>query len=154
MINKFKYGSYGYIAVLDINDAEDLANIKPRIAVQYLQQAVEKILKHYLTLIYTSDDKDDVIRSHKSTLLSKKSGLIELKKYYGTMALLSQYYFDNRYPGIDYEEPTSEDVNSFLKDVSEIFKIVISAIDGYEPSKSFIEIPKEVPLTKINLKEK
>ena len=51
MENDFNYGSYGYIAVLDFNTAEKFASIEPRVSVQYMQQAIEKILKHYLTLV-------------------------------------------------------------------------------------------------------
>ena len=131
MENDFNYGSYGYIAVLDFNTAEKFASIEPRVSVQYMQQAIEKILKHYLTLTYTGTSKEDVLHAHKLIFLASQSNLPALKPYRGTLALLSQYYFDGRYPGIDYMEPTLEDAEDLLKEVKQIFNIVLSAINFY-----------------------
>lgn len=126
MENKFSYGSYGYIAMLDFNTAEKAISIEPRVSVQYMQQAVEKILKHYL---YTGTSNKEILHSNNLVLLEIKSNLPDLKPYRGTLALLSQYYFDGRYPSLDYMEPTAEDAEELLQDVKQIFKIVLSAIN-------------------------
>lgn len=150
MENDFNYGSYGYIAVLDFNTAEKFASIEPRVSVQYMQQAIEKILKHYLTLTYTGTSKEDVLHAHKLIFLASQSNLPALKPYRGTLALLSQYYFDGRYPGIDYMEPTLEDAEDLLKEVKQIFNIVLSAINNYQPSVSSINLP-QTRMTKMSL---
>lgn len=126
MENKFSYGSYGYIAMLDFNTAEKAISIEPRVSVQYMQQAIEKILKHYL---HKQTSNKEILHSNNLVLLEIKSNLPDLKPYRGTLALLSQYYFDGRYPSLDYMEPTAEDAEELLQDVKQIFKIVLSAIN-------------------------
>ena len=152
MENNFNYGSYGYIAMLDFNTAEKFVSVEPRVSVQYMQQAVEKILKHYLTLTYTGNSKEDVLHAHKLVFLGSQSNLPALKPYRGTLALLSQYYFDGRYPGIDYMEPTTEEAEELIEDVKQIFKIVLSAISNYQPSVSSINLP-QTGLTKMSLNQ-
>ena len=125
MENNFPYGSYEYIATLDFNTAEKYVSVEPRVSVQYMQQAIEKILKHYLTL--TSNK--EIYHTNNLVLLEMKSNLPALKPYRGILALLSQYYFDGRYPSLDYMEPTAEDTEELLQDVKQIFKIVLSAIN-------------------------
>lgn len=125
MENNFPYGSYGYIATLDFNTAEKFVSIEPRVAVQYMQQAIEKILKHYL---HKQASNKEILHSNNLILLGNKSNLPDLKPYRGTLALLSQYYFDGRYPNIDYMESTAEEAEELLQDVGQIFEIVLSAI--------------------------
>lgn len=126
MENKFSYGSYGYIATLDFNTAEKAISIEPRVSVQYMQQAIEKILKHYLC---SGTSNKEILHINNLVLLEIKSNLPDLKPYRGTLALLSQYYFDGRYPSLDYMEPTAEDAEELLQNVKQIFKIVLSAIN-------------------------
>ena len=152
MENNFNYGSYGYIAILDFNTAEKFVSTEPRVSVQYMYQAIEKILKHYLTLTYTESSKEDVLHAHKLVFLGNKSNLPALKQYRGTLALLIKYYFDERYPGIDYMEPTIEDAEELLEDVKQIFKIVLLVISNYKPSLSSIKLP-QTGLTKMSLSD-
>lgn len=126
MENSFPYGSYGYIATLDFNTAEKFVSIEPRVSVQYMQQAIEKILKHYL---HKQASNKEILRSNNLVFLEMKSNLPALKPYRRTLALINQYSFDSRYSSPDYIEPTAEDVEEFLQDVKQIFKIVLSAIN-------------------------
>ena len=137
MENNFNYGSYRYIAMLDFNTAEKFVSVEPRVSVQYMQQAIEKILKHYL---HKQTSNKEILHSNNLVLLGNKFNLPDLKPYRGTLAILSQYYFDDRYPGIDYIEPTLEDTEKLLGDVRQIFKIVLSAIENYQPSVSSINL--------------
>lgn len=126
MKNNFPYSAYGYIAVLDFNTAEKYVSVEPRVSVQYMQQAIEKILKHYL---HKQTSNKEIPHTNNLVLLEMKSNLPALKPYRGTLALLSQYYFDGRYPSLNYMEPTIEDAEELLQNVKQIFKIVLSAIN-------------------------
>lgn len=126
MENNFNYGSYRYIAMLDFNTAEKFVSVEPRVSVQYMQQAIEKILKHYL---HKQASNKEILHSNNLVFLEIKSNLPALKPYRRALALINQYSFDSRYPNIDYMEPTAEDAEEFLQDVKQIFKIVLSTIN-------------------------
>lgn len=102
-----------------------------------MQQAIEKILKHYLCI---STPNKAILHTNNLVSLINKSNLPDLKPYWRTLALLSQCYFDGRYPSLDYMEPTVEEAEELLEDVKQVFKIVLSAIDSYQPSISSINL--------------
>ena len=111
MENKFHYGSYGYVAILDFNTAEKFASIEPRVSIQYMYEAVEKILKQYNP-------------NASGKLLTLSSNIPSLKKYQRTLALLTDFYFSSKYPSSEYIEPTLEDSKELIQDVKQIFKII------------------------------
>ncbi len=146
----FKYGTYGAIAKRDLEDMEFLKDSRPHIATQSAQQAIEKILKHYINETYTGLDKSDILKVHKLILLANKTNIPELMNYRSTLRNLTDFYFEGRYPGIDYFEPTVDDLNLVVQDVRDIFQIVENYISNINVQKTSLL----GSLNKMNLKSK
>lgn len=125
---EFNYGSYGYIAKKDLDAAVSFITINCNASVQYSQQALEKLLKEYITQRYFNSDVKELLKSHKLKLLYTKAGLLELSKYECELQTLSDYYFDGRYPGINYKEPTKEEALKLLKAVENSFEIIYNKL--------------------------
>lgn len=121
----YKYGTYGYIAKSDLEVARDLVKSHPSVSVQYSQQACENILKQCLLEQRDSEDQADIMKSYKLQRLSESLGILE--EYSGSLAELSEYYFDGRHPGINYVEP-SEKVAKKMLDLTEI---VVGKVEEY-----------------------
>lgn len=132
----FKYGTYGAIAKKDLGYMEQLKDSIPQIAAQSAQQAIEKILKHYINETYTGLDKSDVLKVHKLILLANKANIPELMNYRSTLRTLTDFYFEGRYPGIDYFEPSVDDLNLVIQDVRDIFQIVENYISNINVQKT------------------
>lgn len=123
-MNQYKYGTYGAIAKRDLADMEFLKDSRPHIATQSAQQAIEKILKHYINETYTGLDKSDILKVHKLILLANKSSISALLSYSNTLDVLTNFYDRSRYPNPNYYEPTIDDLEPLLQDIYIIFKIV------------------------------
>ncbi len=122
---QYKYGTYGYIAKRDLENAvKCLKSEMPNLAIFSAQQAMEKLLKHYLSETYVGIDKTDIMRSHKLSLLANKTGISGLKQYRDCLNTISNYYFDGRYPGSDYEEVSAEEAAELVGIAQDLFVLV------------------------------
>lgn len=134
----FKENTYGGIARRCLEDMEFLKDNRLHLAVFSAQQAVEKILKQYLDSYYIGIDKADVLGEHDFIVLAQKSCIPGLQEYETVMRSVSDFYSKGRYPGIDYETPSREDVEEIVPQVREIFAIVEQAIEKAERDKQYI----------------
>ena len=101
-----------------------------------MQQAIEKILKHYLSLTYRGLDYTDIMHSHKLNRLVKNTNISELKVYTAFFLELGDYYCDGRYPGVNYDPPTWEQAEHFYTIGVKVFAIVEQAIENIMVNKS------------------
>lgn len=130
---EYERNTYGYIAKKDLVSATASLSVKAVDPVcLYMQQALEKIMKHYLTLVYEGNDLGDLLRSHKLLRLAGKTGLPELQKYRETLRFLGDYYFEGRYPNVDYEEADWNVAQKSYEEGSKVFEIVEAAIQARE----------------------
>lgn len=137
--NKYKFGSYGYIAMKNLKSAERNLEIDADVVVYNSQQAVEKILKEYIKATYFSADIESLLHTHKLHLLVKKSGIDKLSGFKSDIADLSNYYFDGRYPGIGYEEVTQEDALRLFNAAKQMVAIVESKIPRQDTGTSSLK---------------
>ena len=134
---KYKPNSYGYVALRDLSTATlsyKTKNIDSTCL--FMQQAIEKILKQYLSLTYKGLDYTDMMHSHKLNRLAKNANIFELKEYTAFLLELGDYYFDGRYPGINYDPPTWEQAKDFYTTGVKVFTLVEKAIDNMIASES------------------
>ena len=128
----FKENTYGGLARRCLEDMEFLKDNRLHLAVFSAQQAVERILKQYLDFYYIGVDKAGVLEDHDLIVLAQKSCILGLQEYATVMRSVSDFYSKGRYPGIDYEIPSREDVEEIVPQVREIFAIVEQAIEKAE----------------------
>lgn len=127
----FPVGSYGYIAVNDLETANDLLSLKRyNSPVVHTQQCIEKILKHYIkTTMKVCNDDESVMRSHKLVRLVKASGIPELLDRMGDIGMITDCYFDARYPGVDYTEYTADDALRYFNLAVFVFDTVCKYLE-------------------------
>lgn len=93
------------------------------------QQICEKMLKDLVQHFVFVSNVESILKSHKLVTLVRaiedNTGY-NLNLSVNDLRFLSDFYFDGRYPSIDYLSATKEDA---LRGY-EITKIVISAVDG------------------------
>lgn len=126
---EFNYGSYGYIACRDLQKAKAMVNTFPDGSVTYSQQAAEKILKHWINETIHSEEVESLLKSHKLVRLLSYTTTELLSRYRGDLSELTSYYFDSRYPGINYTEPSLEDATHFYQCVERLTDDVIALIE-------------------------
>lgn len=89
------------------------------------QQICEKMLKELVHRFVFTSDVQNILKSHKLiTLVNAIQRYTEwdLQLDSGKLRILSDFYFDGRYPSIDYLVATKDD-----------------ALDGYETTKSVVQ---------------
>jgi len=94
------------------------------------QQISEKLLKHIITISYSEDDIDKILKSHSlRTLYRAIHGYISsFTLPEEELANLTDYYFDAKYPGNDFftanEDDFSKCYDTVLKIVDEVDKLL------------------------------
>lgn len=94
------------------------------------QQISEKLLKHIISISYSEEDIDKVLKSHSLRTIYRA-----IRKYITTfylpeeeLANLTDYYFDVKYPGNDFFTANKEDFDkcysTVLKIVDEVNKLI------------------------------
>lgn len=130
---EYERNTYGYIAKKDLASATASLDAKVVDPVcLYMQQALAKIMKHYLTLMYEGNDLGDLLRSHKLLRLANKTGLPELQEYRETLRFLGDYYFEGRYPNVDYEDADWDVAQKSYEEGRKAFEAVEAAIQARE----------------------
>ena len=86
------------------------------------QQIVEKLLKHIVDVYCLEYDQKEVLRSHKlqSIYTTIRESYPEFVLKRDDLLFLSSFYFDARYPGVDYIIVDREDANRCISIVNEI----------------------------------
>ena len=140
----FSYGSYGYIAESDLEEAR-YNRERPKPCVYYSHQACEKILKQYIQMYFRSEDISGFLHSHKVKKLAVKTGIRELMNYRSALSDMQDYYFDGRYPSDDYVEPTVEDAYRILNVAENVMSFVIAKMDELEMERKNRQTQREGP---------
>lgn len=94
------------------------------------QQITEKLLKSIVADYYTEEDLEDLLKSHSlkriAFAISKINATADFDKK--SLAYLSDFYFDARYPGPDYikvdKETFEECFNIMLTCKAEVVRIL------------------------------
>lgn len=124
-----------YSYLLKTYEAADLDYFNP-IVVQ-CQQIIEKLLKHIIQNYCLNKDYSEILRSHKlltlyNTILSNFPDFIldlpELRE-------IGDFYFDVRYPSVDYTEVTKEVAYNVVRNTSTIKNEVDKLIERLESNK-------------------
>lgn len=129
----YKYGSYGYIAHKDLARANiALASESYEMAGQYCQQCLEKIFKEYIQENSIGEDLSGVLKSHNLRKLANQASIESIKPYSAILAKISGYYYETRYPGVDYCELDQEDAVEAVQTTKEIVNIIDSLMKPKE----------------------
>jgi HEPN domain-containing protein len=91
------------------------------------QQICEKLLKHIIMISYAGDDKERYLKSHSLRTLYRAihSSITEFILPEEELAILTDYYFDAKYPGNDFFTANEEE---FIKCYATVLK-VMKAVD-------------------------
>lgn len=94
------------------------------------QQVVEKFLKFLLENYCVNNGDIDIMRSHKLKTLARgvMNELPFVDINMDDMSYLTDYYFDARYPGVDYTIVTEEEANRCLAIAKNMLEITNSLI--------------------------
>lgn len=94
------------------------------------QQIAEKYLKHLLDVYCTDTDNTDLLKSHKLHRIYDKisAKFTDLKLDKNDLRMLSEYYFDTRYPGVDFTFVTKEEAEKCIEVVIDVRNKVNSMI--------------------------
>lgn len=122
--------SYYEIAINDYQFLDTIrnGNFYNKIGIE-CQQIAEKFLKHlYVTYVDVSEQEERFIKTHSVHKIA-----MQLNKHldtnfdYSSLAILTDYYFDTRYPGDEYLELTSDMANNALQLIDNLK----TAVDNY-----------------------
>lgn len=93
------------------------------------QQIVEKLLKHLIECYCQEEDPREILRSHKlqSIYLTINRIYPEFQLNRNDLLFLSSFYYDARYPGVDFIMVNEEDAIRCVQIVEEIKMVV----DGF-----------------------
>ena len=126
-LNPFLYGSYGYIAYHDLRNAELLSQHERwNASAVFIQQSIEKYLKHYINEKSPNGATPDDLRGHKLGKLLKVSGISQLVDLRCALGEISDCYLFARQPGEDYTEYEESDVLYYLKTAHTVEKYMLS----------------------------
>lgn len=100
------------------------------------QQVCEKMLKELVHRFVFTEDVQSILKSHKLTTLVNA-----VQKYTGwnlqldmsRLRILSDFYFDGRYPSIDYLSATKEDAIYGYDTVRQVVSAVNKMLNSYTP---------------------
>lgn len=126
--NYFEFAKADYMMLSNVPDYNELYDNK----VSLYCQCIEKLMKG-LIICETNEVPD---RTHKLQVLAKKLMDKEdynfLKKYRGTLNILTNAYFDRRYPGDGYYELDEEEYLEIKEESEELIAILRALIPGDE----------------------
>ena len=97
------------------------------------QQIVEKLLKHIIEYYCQEEDPREILRSHKlqSIYLTINRIYPEFQLNRNDLLFLSSFYYDARYPGVDFIMVDSEDATRCIQIVEEVKLVVDKFIENY-----------------------
>ena len=139
---KFDYGSYGYIALRDLEDARNSVSTMPRLSVLASHGAVEKILKQYARVQGIDSEHPEIMKSHKPATMVSKLGLPALIDERPALFEFGDLYYDTRYPSNDFFEATVEDSRRILATAERVVQIVLDALVTSPEDMGDVELPR------------
>lgn len=112
---EFDYGTYGYIAMKDLKAAEINVEMCPHISAQCSHAAVEKMLKHLIT-VYKEDspERREMLKKHKPRVLVRYLNIDLLENFVAQLAEFDTFYYETRYPGEEYYDVTVAQAGDML----------------------------------------
>lgn len=98
------------------------------------QQIVEKLLKHIIECYCQEEDPREILRSHKlqSIYLTINRIYPEFQLNRNDLLFLSSFYYDARYPGVDFIMVNEEDAIRCVQIVEEIKVAVDEFVENME----------------------
>ncbi|BCN28806.1 HEPN domain-containing protein [Anaeromicropila herbilytica] len=101
------------------------------------QQVVEKFLKFILENYCIKNGDIEIMRSHKLKTLAKgvMNEIDGVNINLDDMSYLTDYYYDARYPGVDYTIVTEEEATRCIEIARTILEITNSIIKRLEKEK-------------------
>lgn len=140
-MQQYKYVSYGYIALRDLMSAKKSVQALPSVSGCYSQQAVEKMIKHYLKEVLASDS-EDAMGTHKISKLIRASGLKFPDDIGSTLRDLTDVYLDTRYPGDEYWELDTATALQYYNAAEKAVVLIDARIKEFrERDKSVYSVP-------------
>ena len=107
------------------------------------QQVCEKLLKHLVRLYVFDADVDKLLKSHKLiTLVNRieKSTGRQLEVDKDALRYLSDFYFDGRYPGVDFIVATRKDAEKGYDIVNQVKAQVDNVVKNYKPTMKAVHL--------------
>lgn len=153
----FKYGSYGYIAQKDLNRAyKSLDMNESSLSALCAQQAVEKILKHYIIVKGLDKSDKDLLKSHNVRRLATACKLDSLELLINCLGDFDSVYHNTCYPSKLYYEVSVTEAQYLITLVESVFKAVEKnlygvSLESVRPIKEDIEekFGSDSPLTQL-----
>lgn len=111
--------------------------------VMHEQQVCEKYLRHLVRLYVFDDDVDKVLKSHKlNTLVGRieKAVGYSLDVDSNMLRFLSDFYFDGRYPGVDFIVATKEDAQKGYAVTKQVKGQVDYVLANYKPATHKLDL--------------
>lgn len=142
------YSSYYDVALNDLSYLEfNMQEIEhmPEFnnIVMHEQQVCEKFLKHLVRIYVYDSDVEKVLKSHKlNTLVSRveRSIGVSLKVNQDMLRFLSDFYFDGRYPGVDFIVADRKDAEEGYRTVKQVKEQVDYVLKHYKPETREMEL--------------
>ena len=120
----FPAGTYGSIAIDDLDSANILLNYKKyNASVSSSHQAVEKILKQYLQQNDRLRESD--VHTQDLVALMRQANIGALTRYKELITAMSGCYESANYPGEYYNRYTEYEASSYLEAAARIVETVI-----------------------------
>lgn len=132
-LDEYKYLNYK----LDINS--DINNPSATLC----QQVAEKMLKHILNEVEPSAQELKIHNLKKINIALKRNS-IDLCLNNSNLAYLTDFYFEARYPGDDYVDVTSED----LQECIDIMEDIKAKVESYIREKKSTKLDSAAILDK------
>jgi HEPN domain-containing protein len=90
------------------------------------QQICEKLLKHIITISYSGDEKDRILKSHSLRTIYRgiKSYIPSFILPEEELASLTDFYFDAKYPGNDFFTADEDDFNKCYATVNNVVEAI------------------------------
>ena len=90
------------------------------------QQICEKLLRHIITISYSGDEKDRILKSHSLRTIYRgiKSYIPSFILPEEELASLTDFYFDAKYPGNDFFTADEDDFNKCYATVNNVVEAI------------------------------
>lgn len=104
--------NYYDFAIKDFRSAETLYTYTEEydVIVTLCQQYLEKALKYLL-----EENEGIITKSHKLTVICRELNISYFDQYINFFRQVQDYYFDKRYPGVNYIETTKKEADEVFE---------------------------------------
>lgn len=90
------------------------------------QQICEKLLKHIITISYSGEEKDRILKSHSLRTIYRgiRTYIPSCVLPEEELASLTDFYFDAKYPGNDFFTANEEDFNKCYATLNKVVEAI------------------------------